>query len=195
MFSQRSVPDGKENKMKVVIRYETERVTFNLSDTEAKQLGGCVNIDLEDLPEDERQAKLQEACDEQFNRPDYNNWHKFWRHQGDSKAQVDDEGEELESSEPLMSEVADDRIFRRDEIEREQKDSYDAVCQWIRKVLRKKDVADAFIATKIDGVTIRDYVTERAKEGDDIEKLENSLSKKLIRAAEKLAVAYPERNF
>lgn len=40
--------------MKVVIRYETERVTFNLSDEEVKRLEGCVNIDLEALPEDER---------------------------------------------------------------------------------------------------------------------------------------------
>lgn len=194
MFSQRSVPDGKENKMKVVIRYETERVTFDLSNEEAKQMGGCVNIDLEDYPEDERQSKLQEACDEQLNRPDYNNWHKFWRHQGESKAQVDDEGEEPESSEPLMSEVADDRIFRRDEIERDRKDSYDADRQWICKVL-KPEVAEAFIATKIDGATIRDYVTKRAKPGEDIAKLENNLSKKLTRAAEKLAVAYPERDF
>ena len=31
---------------------------------------------------------------EHFNRPDYNNWHKYWRHQGESKAQPDDEGEE-----------------------------------------------------------------------------------------------------
>lgn len=181
--------------MKVVIRYETERVTFNLSDEEARKLGGCVNIDLDDIPEGERQSRLQEACDEQFNRPDYNNWHKFWRHQGESKAQTDDEGEELESSEPLMSEVADDRIFRQDEIERDRKESREAVCQWIRKVLRKKDVADAFIATKIDGVPIRKYVTDRAKEGDDIEKLENNLSKKLTRAAQKLAVAYPDRDF
>lgn len=194
MFSQRSVPDGKENKMKVVIRYETERVTFNLSDEETKPLGGCVNIDLESVPEDERQSKLQEACDKQFNRPDYNNWHKFWRHQGDSKAQSDDEGEELESSEPLMSEVADNRIFRRDEIERNRKDSYDAVCQWICKIL-KPEVADAFIATKIDRVTIRDYVTKRAKPREDIAKLDNNLSKKLTRAAEKLAVDYPERDF
>lgn len=194
MFSQRSLPDGKENKMKVVIRYETERVTFNLSDEEARQMGYCVNIDLESIPEDERQSRLQEACDEQFNRPDYNNWHKYWRHQGESKAQPDDEGEELESSEPLMSEVPDDRIFRKDEIERDRKESYDAVCQWIRKIL-KPEVAEAFIATKIDGVTIRDYVTETAKPGDDISKLENNLSKKLTRAAEKLAVAYPERSF
>ena len=54
MFSQRSVSGGKENKMKVVIRYETERVTINLSDEEAKELGGCVNIGLESIPENER---------------------------------------------------------------------------------------------------------------------------------------------
>lgn len=81
--------------MKVVIRYETKRITFNLSDEEARQMGCCVNIDLESILEDERQSKLQEACDEQFNRSDYNNWHKYWRHQGDSKAQPDDESEEL----------------------------------------------------------------------------------------------------
>lgn len=180
--------------MKVVIRYETERVTFNLSDEEARQMGCCVNIDLESIPEGERQSRLQEACDEQFNRPDYNNWHKFWRHQGESKAQPDDEGEELESSEPLMSEVADDRIFKKDMIEREHKESYDAVCQWIRKIL-KPGVADAFIAVKIDKIPIREYVTETAKPDDNIAKLENNLSKKLTRAAEKLAVAYPERSF
>lgn len=39
MFSQRSVPDGKENKMKVVIRYETERVTFILDRSEV--YSGC----------------------------------------------------------------------------------------------------------------------------------------------------------
>lgn len=93
-----------------------------------------------------------------------------------------------------MSEVADDRIFRKDEIERGRKESYDAFCQWIRKML-KPEVAEAFIATKIDGVTIRDYVTETAKPGTDIAKLENNPSKKLTRAAEKLAVTYPERSF
>ena len=93
-----------------------------------------------------------------------------------------------------MSQVADDRIFRKDEIERDRKERYDAVCQWIRKML-KPEVAEAFISTKINGVSIRDYVTETAKPGADIAKLENNLSKKLTRAAEKLAVAYPERSF
>lgn len=196
MFSQRSVPDGKENKMKVVIRYETERVTFNLSDEEARQLGGCVNIDLESIPEDERQSKLQEACDEQFNRPDYNNWHKYWRHQGNSKATPGDDEDDIDTSEPLPSEVADDRIFRRDEIKREESE---AICAWIRKVLIKKpDVAEAFIATRYGEISIRAYAAKLAgpdASDKDIERLENSLSKKLTRAAKVLAEAYSKRDF
>ena len=185
--------------MKVVIRYETERVTFNLSDEEAKQLGGCVNIDLESIPEDERQTKLQEACDEQLNRPDYNNWHKYWRHQGESKAQPNDEGDESDSSEPLMSEVVDDRIFRKDEIEREHKESDEAICAWIRKVLCKKPgIAEAFIATKYGNISIRSYAAMMAgpdASDEDIAKLENNLSKKLTRAAKALAAAYPNKDF
>lgn len=68
-----SAPDGKENKMKVVIRYETETVTFELMDEDARKMGRSVNIDLDELPEEEKQSRLQEACDEQYNRPDYNN--------------------------------------------------------------------------------------------------------------------------
>ena len=96
--------------MKLVIKYETEKVTFNLSDEEAKQMGDCVNIDLDAVPKDERQAVLQEACDESLNKPDYNNWHQYWRHQGESRAAADEEGEELDSDELLMKEVADDRM-------------------------------------------------------------------------------------
>lgn len=179
--------------MKVVIRYENERVTFDLNNEEAKQLGSCVNIDLEVIPEDERQSKLQEACDEQFNRPEYNNWHKYWRHQGDSKAQPDDEGEEQESPEPLMSEVADDRIFRKDEIERDERDTDDINRQFIRHVL-KPEIAEAFIATKYGGMNIRDYAKKIAKPGEKIANVENNLTQKLKRAAQKLAVAYPEKN-
>ena len=128
MFSQRSVPDGKENKMKVVIRYETERVTFNLSDEEARQMGCCVNIDLESIPEDERQSKLQEACDEHFNRPDYNNWHKYWRHQGESKANLKKTGFSAGSIEVLM------RIFPIREM-RTTSSAQRPLCQMVSYVL------------------------------------------------------------
>lgn len=180
--------------MNLRIRYDDRYQTLTLDTEAAGQLWVSLGLTNEGLSQEEKEKLMQEKVEEVYNRPDYNNWHKFWRHQGESKAQVDDEGEEPESSEPLVGEVADNRIFRRDEIERDRKDSYDAVHQWICKIL-KPEVAEAFIATKIDGATIRDYVTKRAKTGEDIAKLENNLSKKLTRAAEKLAVAYPEMDF
>lgn len=57
-----------------------------------------------------------------------------------------------------MSEVADDRIFRGDEIERSRREEREAVCQWVRKTLAKKpNWADAFIAVRIDGTSMNDY--------------------------------------
>lgn len=187
--------------MKVVIRYETERVTFELTDEEARKMGRSVNIDLDELPEEEKQSRLQEACDEQYNRPDYNNWHKYWSHQSNSKVQPGEDEDEADTDtpEPLMSEIADDRIFRKDELRRDEAETDEAICAWIRKVLCKKpDIAEAFIATKYGGTSIHDYATELAGPAaaqKDIEKLENSLSKKLSRAAKTLAAAYPDRDF
>lgn len=185
--------------MKVVIRYENERVTFELTEEEARVMGRSVNIDIDEIPEKEREQKLQEACDVEYNRPDYNNWHKYWRHQGNSKAQPSEEEDEVDTSEPLMDEVADDRIFKKDELAHEEAEADEAICAWIRRVLYKKpDIAEAFIETKYGDTTIREYAAKLADPNaspEDIERLENNLSKKLTRAAKVLAEAYPDRDF
>ena len=83
-----------------------------------------------------------------------------------------------------MCEVADDRIFRKDELDRAEKESYEAICSWIRKVLAKKpEWADAFIAMRMDGEPIREYA---ARVGAD----ENNITQKSKRAEKKLAEAY-----
>lgn len=182
--------------MNLRIRYEDKYQTLSL-DTEA--VGKLwVSLGLEDgnYTDEEKEQLMQEAWEEQYNRPDYNCWHKYWRHHGDSKAESDEDDEQQESSGPLMKEVSDDRIFKKDEIERAAREDDEAICQWIRNVLYKKpETAEAFIATKYNDMTIRDYAASIAKLGDDIAKLENNLSKKLTRAAKTLAEAYPGRNF
>ena len=107
------------------IRYENEVRSIEL-DAEATE-GLWVSLDLEtdeEITQPEREKRIQDAFDEQFNRPEYNNYHKFYRHRGYSKAKPGKEDEEIDASEPLMSEVADDSIFRKDEIEREEKEAY-----------------------------------------------------------------------
>ena len=79
-----------------------------------------------------------------------------------------------------MKEVADDRIFRKDEIERAYQDDYEGVCKWIRTALGKKqDWADMFIAVRIDGMSIREYASS-------IGVSENNITQKLKRATQKL---------
>ena len=123
-------------------------------------------------------------------RPDYNCWHKFNRHRGYSMSQTAEEGDEDAAGdfEPLMEEAADNRIFRRDEIEREERDEYEAVCRWIRKVLVKKPKwADAFIAVRMDGVSVNDYAASACVSDASI------ISKWLARAEKKLRENYPNR--
>lgn len=172
--------------MKLRIRYDETVQTLDLDEKATEQLWVSLSLEGEGLSDSEKEQKIQEAFDVQYNRPEYNNWHKFDRHRGYSKAQsaADDGEDDADTSEPLMSEVADDRIFRKDELNRDERESYEAICAWVRKVLVKKpEWADAFIAVRMDGEPIREYA---AHIGAD----ENNITQKLKRVEKRLAAAY-----
>lgn len=176
--------------MKLKIRYDNAYQTLELDAEATEQLWITLSLEGDGGIQEEREKLIQEAFEEQFNRPDYNCWHKFQRHLGSSRAKPG-EGEtedDFDTSEPLMSEVKDDRIFRRDEIERDRKAEYEAVCQWVRKVLvRKPKWADAFIAVRIDGMSVNDYAESIGVSDASI------VSKWLKRAEKKLCENYPMR--
>ncbi len=175
--------------MKLKIRYDNAYQTLELDAKETEQLWVSLDLDGEDLTQEERERLIQKAFNEQFNKPEFNNWRKMNRHCGGSKAKPgkDETEDDVDASEPLMDEVADDRIFRRDELEREERESYEAICQWIREVLIKKpEWADAFIAIRMGGESIREYAR---RNGVD----ENNITQKLKRAEKKLREKYPNR--
>ena len=63
------------------IRYENEVRSIEL-DAEATE-GLWVSLELEtdeEITQPEREKRIQDAFDEKFNRPEYNNYHKFTRH-------------------------------------------------------------------------------------------------------------------
>jgi hypothetical protein len=167
--------------MRLSVRYENKFQTIELNEKETEQMWISLSLEMDDDSSKKEQEKLiQDAFDKQFNRPEYNCWHKFDRHRGYSKAKPNDDGEECDTSEPLMKEVADDRVFRRDEIIQANQDEYDDICQLIHKALGKKhDWADMFIAVRIDGTPIREYA--RSINAD-----ENNISQKLKRAEKKI---------
>lgn len=175
--------------MKLKIRYENAYQTIELDEEATKELWVSLGFEDEEPEQEEKERLIQDAFEERYNKPEYNNWHKFDRHRGFSKAQPGKDGSEddIDSSEPLMDEVADDRIFRKDEIERNAREEYEEMCRWIRRVLVKKpEWADAFIAVYLNGETIREYA---ARIGAD----ENNITQKLKRAKKKLRENYHNR--
>lgn len=182
--------------MKIKLRYEKEFTTFELNLSEIK---GWLNIDLQtDESEEEFEKRAQEEVDKEYNRPEYNVMHKQERHKGFAIYTKDENGEETGNFEPSMSEVEDSSIFLKDEIERNDKDSYEAVKEFVYLVL-KPEVADLFMSVRIDGVSINkkaesmlsrdDFETEEEYK-NAVSRLANSVTQKLKRAKKNLEKSF-----
>ena len=171
--------------MKVKMRYENAYQTIEV---ETKELEKWLNISIiEDESELDYEKRIQNEIEVQFNRPDYNNWHKHDRHRGYSKAQPNDESECIDISEPLMDEVLDSRIFYKESIERENQWEYESICTKIREVL-KPDIADMVIAIVLDGQTVGEYAAS-------IKDSANNVSHRYRRALNKLKKFFQKRPF
>ena len=170
--------------MRLSIRYENQFQSIELNEEETQEMWVSLSLEGENL---EKEKLIQKTFDEKFNKPEYNIWHRETRHLTTPKERFNDDGDEYDTSEPLMKEVADDRIFRKDEIERAYQDDYEGVCKWIRTALGKKqNWADMFIAVRIDGMSIREYASS-------IGVSENNITQKLKRATKKLQEEYENR--
>ena len=170
--------------MRLSIRYENQFQSIELNEEETQEMWVSLSLEGENL---EKEKLIQKTFDEKFNKPEYNIWHRETRHLTTPKERFNDDGDEYDTSEPLMKEVADDRIFRKDEIERAYQDDYEGVCKWIRTAFGKKqDWADMFIAVRIDGMSIREYASFIGAD-------ENNITQKLKRATKKLQEEYENR--
>ncbi len=184
----RTTSGGKERKMKLRIRYENELQYLELNAEDTERLWISLSLEGEGLSQAERENRIEEFFEEQFNRPEYNNWHKETRRIGNSKARPKEDNGEVEVSEPLMSEVIDDRIFMQDEIRRDEQEEYEEVCDRVRTILAKKPHwAEAFIAVRIDGVSVNDHAASIGVKDASI------VSKWLSRAEKKLREKYRNR--
>lgn len=173
--------------MRLSIRYENQFQSIELNEEETREMWISLSLEGENLEKDEKEKLIQEKFDEKFNKPEYNIWHRKTRHLTTSRKRLNDDGDEYDTSERLMKEVTDDRIFRKDEIERTNQYEYESVCQWIRTTLGKKqDWADMFIAVRIDGMSIREYASSIGVD-------ENNITQKLKRATRKLEQEYKNR--
>lgn len=174
--------------MKLKIRYENEYQTIELDTESTKKL--WVSLSLEDageeLSQEEKESRIQEAFEEQYNKPEYNNWHKETRHIDPTPKR-----RRMDGRAGYIQADADDTSFNiMDYLVTATDDhsnlEYEEICAWIRNALVKKpEWAEAFIAVRIYGLSIREYATMI---GDS----ENNITQKLNRAAKKLREIYQE---
>lgn len=148
--------------MKLKIRYEQKYETVEVSSEEM-----WVSLSLEggeDLTQKEKEILIQEKFEEDFNKPEYNNWHKFDRHRGNLKKQFRKDDEDADDSDG-MDTVADNS--QEEKLNRQRE--YEDLCQKLREVL-KPEFAEVIIAVCLEDKTSEEYATEIGEKRDTVYK-------------------------
>ena len=144
-------------------------------------------------PEKKAEVKRCETVQEMLdlmNKKEYNDWRretrwvdptpkmkKFNGKRGYIQAEKDDESFEIMD---YLCTTSDDQARSRDY-------EYEEICDWVRSTLSKKpECADAFIAVRINGTSIREYASSIGAD-------ENNITQKLKRATKKLQQEYKNR--
>lgn len=159
--------------MKLKVRYESEFQTIELDANAMNEMWIRLSLDGgENLTEEEKETMIQDAFEEQFNKPEYNSWHKFDRHRGNLKRPFRKDDEDADESDG-MDTVADNS----QEEERGRQYEYEALCQEIRAVL-KLEFAEVIIAVCLDDMTPEEYAASTGEKRDTIYKRMQRVKKK-----------------
>ena len=148
--------------MKIKMRYEDAYQTFEV---ETQEVEKWLNISIsEEESEEDYEKRIQEEIEVRYNRPEYNNWHKFDRHRGNLKKQFRKEDEDADESDGLDT-VGD---YSQEE-ERDHQYAYEALCQKLRTVL-KPEYAEVIIAVCLDELTPEEYAATTGEKRDTVYK-------------------------
>ena len=130
-------------------------------------------VKVEDENEEDYEKRIQKEIEVRYNRPEYNNWHKFDRHRGNLKKQFRKDDEETDESDGLDT-VGD---YSQEE-ERNNKYEYEALCQELRTVL-KPEYAEVIIAVCLDELTPEEYAATTGEKRDTVYKRLQRAKKKI----------------
>lgn len=169
--------------MKLKIRYEDEFQTIELDAEATEKMWVSLSLECDDdMTQEEKEKRIQTEWNEQFNKPEYNIYHRETRHLGDAKFRNKEGVVEVNTDEALIRKAVDDSIFTKDldELEYRMECEYqDKRCRdFIRSHLTHAQ-ADMVIAIALEGKT----ATEYAKLIDDEP---NNVSHRYRRALKKL---------
>lgn len=106
--------------MKLKIRYENEFQTVELDAEATEKMWLSLSLECDDdMTQEKREERIQEEWDEQFNKPEYNIYHREIRHLGDAVFRNKEGVVEVNTGEALIRKAADDSIFTKDMVELE----------------------------------------------------------------------------
>ena len=149
--------------MKLKIRYENEFQTVELDAEATEKMWVSLSLECDDdMTQEKREERIQEEWDEQFNKPEYNIYHREIRHLGDAVFRNKEGVVEVNTGEALIRKAADDSIFTKDmdELEHQMECEYqDKRCRdFIRSHLSLAQ-ADMVIAIVLEGKTASEYAS------------------------------------
>lgn len=165
--------------MRFSVRYEEKIQTIELNDEETEQMWVSLSLVGEGLSKSNKERLIQDAFNDKYNKPDYNNWHKFDRHRGMPKKpfRKDDESEDATDH---MDYLPDNTH----EVARIKKEDYEYYCEIIRSILKPKH-SEPFIAVYLDGMTMTEYA-----EREGVSK--SAISHRLDTAKKNFKKVFPE---
>ena len=173
--------------MKLKICYENKYQTIVLNDQDTETLWVSLSIEGEGLSQEEKEQLIQDAWEEQFNKPDYNNWHAETRHLGNAMMKGKDGIVEVNTDEAIMDKSADKSMFTRSLDTVENQFSYEIWCGKIRDAF-PASTAEMLIAIALDGMEVEEYA---AVIGDK----PNNVSHRYRRAVKKFKEIFPRASF
>ena len=172
--------------MKIKFRYENG---YQILEVEQMELEKWLNIHiLEEESQEDYEKRIQEEIEERFNRPDYNNWHKYNRHIGFAKMKNKEGVVEVNTEEAIMDKAVDKSVFTRDIDKLVEKIDYEwqyeHYCHYLRSIL-KPDAAEMVIAIVLDGLTVGEYAERIADKPNNVSHRYRTVINKLKKSFKK----------
>lgn len=146
--------------MKLNVRFEDKFQTIELDAKATEEMWITLSIEAdEDMTQEEKEQLIQDEWDKQFNRPEYNNWHKETRHIDPTpkKKRMDGKNRYISAEPDDKSFDIMDYLNAYDPTEDYcNKFKYEEYCKKIRAAVKPAQ-ADMLIAIILDGMTVAEY--------------------------------------
>lgn len=146
--------------MKLNVRFEDKFQTIELDAKTTEEMWITLSIEAdEDMTQEEKEQLIQDEWDKQFNRPEYNNWHRETRHIDPTpkKKRMDGKAGYICAEPDDKSFDIMDYLNTYDPKEDYgNKIEYEEYCKKIRAAVKPAQ-AEMLIAIALDGMTVADY--------------------------------------